>query len=60
MQVVPLGLVLALPVENLDAMVLAVGHIDVALGVAADVMRQVELAGLRAGHAPGQEVLAVR
>jgi hypothetical protein len=43
-QIVPLGFVLALAVEDLDAMILAVGDIDPAILVAADVVRQIELA----------------
>ena len=50
--VVPLRLVLAVAVEHLDAVVLAVGDIDPAVGVAADVMGDVELAGVGAGLAP--------
>ena len=52
-QVLPLRLVLAVAVEDLDPMVLAVGDIDPAVGVAADVVDDVELALAGAGLAPG-------
>src|SRR6185437_3671922 len=57
--VVPLRLVAALAVEHLDAVVLAVGDIDPAIGVGDDVVHDVELAGPGAGLAPGEEQLAV-
>ena len=44
MQVLPLRLELTVAVEHLDAMVLAVGDIDPAISVTADVMDDVELA----------------
>src|SRR2546430_6001710 len=44
-QIVPLCLVFAVAVEYLDAMVLAVGDIDPAVGVGSDVVDDVELAG---------------
>src|SRR5262245_41508920 len=52
MQIVPLGLVLAIAVKHLNAMVLAVSDIDPAIGVGADVVHDVELAGVSAGAAP--------
>src|SRR6266571_4012012 len=52
MHVVPLGLILAVAVEHLDAMVLAVGDIHPAVGVAADVVGNVELARVGAGSSP--------
>src|SRR3954468_19286287 len=52
MQIVPLRLVLAVAVENLDAVVLAVGDIDPAVGVAADIVDDIELAGIGARLAP--------
>src|ERR1051326_1341017 len=60
MQVVPLGLVLAVAVEHLHAMILAIGHIDPAIGIAGDVARDVELARIGAGPAPRQQQFAVR
>nr|WP_228430611.1 hypothetical protein [Baekduia soli] len=48
MQVVELRLVGAPAVEDLDAVVLAVGDVDAAVGVAADVVGQLELAGVGA------------
>ena len=51
-QVVPLGLVAAVAVEHLDAVVLAVGDIDPAVGVGTDVVDDVELARQGAGLAP--------
>src|SRR5262245_60285531 len=59
-QVVPLRLVLAVAIEHLHAMVLAVGHIHPAIGIAGDVVRDVELARIGARPAPGEEQLAVR
>src|SRR5271163_1021347 len=43
-QVLPLGLVPAVAVEHLDAVVLAVGDIDPAVRVGADVVDDIELA----------------
>ena len=60
MHVVPLRLVFAVAVEHLDAVVFAVGDVDPAVGVAADVVGDVELAGIGAGLAPGHHQLAVR
>lgn len=59
MQVVPLRLVLAAGVEDLHPMVLAVGDVDPAVGVAADVVHDVELARTAAGLSPGAQQLAV-
>src|SRR5215472_3973894 len=58
-QVVPLRLELAVAVEYLDAVVLAVGDIDPAVGVAADVVRHVELAGVGSRFAPRHQQFAV-
>src|SRR5918912_602984 len=55
----PLRLVFAIAVEYLHAMVLAVGDIDPALRIAADIVRDVELAGIGAGFAPGEQQFAV-
>jgi hypothetical protein len=53
---VPLGLVFAVAVEHLHAMVLAVGDIDQAVVVAGDVVHEVELARAGARLAPrGQQ-----
>ena len=60
MHVVPLRLVLALAVEHLDAVVLAVGHVHPAVGVAADVVGNVELAGVGAGLTPREDRRPVR
>jgi hypothetical protein len=51
-QIFPLRLVFAIAVKDLDSMVLAVGDIDPAVGVAADIVNDVELAGAGAGLAP--------
>src|SRR6266567_5971239 len=51
-QVLPLRLVLAVAVEHLDAVVFAVGDIDPAVGVAADVVHDVKLAVAGYGLAP--------
>ncbi len=58
-QVVPLRLVLAVAVEHLHAVVLAVGDVDPAVVVGGDVVGDVELAGLAAGLAPRHDQLAV-
>src|SRR6185436_12043416 len=47
-------------VEHLDAMVLAIGDVYPALRIAADVVRDVELAGIGTGFAPGKQQLAIR
>ena len=59
-QIVPLRLVFAVAVEHLHPVVLAVGDIDPAIGIGADVVHDVELAGLGAGLAPRHQQLAVR
>src|SRR5580692_7672276 len=51
-QVFPLRLVFAVAVEHLDAMVFTVRDIDPAVGVAADVVDNVELALAGSGFAP--------
>ena len=51
-QVLPLRLVPAVAVEYLHPMVLAVGDIDPAVGVAADIVDDIELAFTGAGLAP--------
>jgi len=55
-----LGLELAVAVEYLDAMVLTVGDVDPAIGVAADVANDVELAFTGSGFTPGHKQLAAR
>src|SRR5881227_3257167 len=47
-QIIPLRLVFAVAVEHLDAVVLAVGDIDEAVGIGCDVVDDVELAGIGA------------
>src|SRR5215471_16616160 len=59
-QIVPLCLVLAVAVEHLHAMILPVGHIDPAIGIAGDVVRNIEFAWIRARRTPGEQQLAVR
>src|SRR6185503_8364155 len=54
----PLCLVLAVAVEYLHPMVLAVGDVDPALRVGDDVVDDVELARIGARLAPGQQALA--
>src|SRR5260221_5417938 len=51
-QVVPLRLVSSVAVEDLDAVVLAAGDIEPAVRIAADIVDDVELAGIRVGLAP--------
>src|SRR5256886_2929931 len=50
---------LSVGIENLDAAVAAVGDINVVLRIDGDAVRDVELAGLIAGFAPGLEPIAV-
>ena len=59
MQVVPLGLVFAVAVEYLHAVVLAVCHVDPTVFVGHDVVHDIELAGIGAGLAPRHDALAV-
>src|SRR5215470_10868713 len=51
-EITPLCLPFAVRVEHLHAVVLAVGDVNPALGIAADVVRNVELAGIGARLAP--------
>src|SRR6266542_4724564 len=59
-EVVPLALVLAPAVEDLHAMVLAIGDVDEAVAVGDEVMRQVEVPRAGARLAPGHDVRTVR
>src|SRR5438874_10491333 len=56
----PLRFVFAVAVEHLHPMIFPVGDVDPAIGVTADVVRDIELAGIGAGLAPGEQELAVR
>jgi hypothetical protein len=47
-QIIPLGLVLAVAVEDLNPMVLAVGDINPAIGVGSDVVNDIEFTGVGA------------
>src|SRR6187401_1883958 len=58
-QVVPLHFVLAVAVEYLHAMVLAIGYVHPALGVGDDVVDDVELSRVGAGLTPGEHELPV-
>src|SRR5688572_7320409 len=58
-QVAPLGFVPALAVEDLHAVVLAVGDIDPAVLIAADVVRQIELPFADAGGAPRHDQMTI-
>src|SRR5438552_453902 len=58
-QIVPLGLVSAVAVEHLDAVIFAVGDIDPSVRIGCDVVDDVELAGIGAGLAPAFEQPAV-
>jgi hypothetical protein len=58
-QVFPLRLVFAVAAEHLDAMVFTVRDIDPAVGVAADVVDNVELALAGSGFAPRHQQFAV-
>jgi hypothetical protein len=57
--VVPLRLVLAVGVEHLDAMVLAICDVHPAIGVGADVVGNIELTRIASGLTPRQQQLAV-
>src|SRR4051812_17810571 len=57
-QVVPLRLVFAAAIEDLHPVVLAVGDVDPAIGIADDIVWDVELAGIAAAFAPGGQVQA--
>src|SRR5919198_535649 len=59
MQIVPLGFELAVAVKYLHPVVLAIGYIEPTIGVAADIVRDVELARIGARLAPGHDQLAV-
>src|SRR5689334_24813473 len=59
MQVLPLRFELAVAVEHLDAVVFAVGDVDPAVGIAADVVDDVEFAFAGTGFTPRHEQLAV-
>src|SRR5215210_624206 len=54
-QVLPLGLEFAVAVEHLDAMIFTVGDVDPAVGVATDVVHDVEFAFAGAWLAPRQQ-----
>src|SRR5262249_17921218 len=58
-QIIPLGLVIALLVEDLDAVILAVGDIHVTLAVGTDAVWQVELPRIDARVAPREQMLPV-
>ena len=58
--VLPLGLELAVLVEDLHPLVLPVGHVDPAVLVGAHIVGDVELSRSGARLAPGEEQLAVR
>ena len=59
-QIIPLRFVFPVAVEDLDAMVFAVGDIDPTLGVGADVVHDIELSGAGAGLAPRHQQFTVR
>src|ERR1700730_4923427 len=58
-QVVPLRLPFAVAIEYLHPVVFAIGDVEPALGIAADVVRDVELAGIGAGLTPGAQQFAL-
>src|SRR5206468_10792346 len=58
-QIVPLRLPFAVAVEHLHTVVLAVGDVEPALRIAADIVRDVELAGIGAGLTPGAQEFTV-
>src|SRR5436190_60997 len=58
-QVLPLGLELAVAVEHLHAVVLAVSDIDPPISIAADIVDDVELAGIGARLAPRAQEVAL-
>src|SRR5215471_4002973 len=60
MQIVPLSLIPPVAVEDLDAVVLTVGHIHQSVRVRRQVVRQVELPRIASRLAPGHDVPSVR
>jgi hypothetical protein len=58
-QIVPLRLEFTVAVKHLQPVVLAIGDIDPAIGIAADVVRHIELPGIGAGLAPRKQQFAV-
>lgn len=48
--IVPLCLVLAVAVEDLDPMIFPIGHINIAPGITDDVVNDIELAGAATGQ----------
>src|ERR1700758_1280521 len=58
-QVLPLSLVFAVAVEDLDAMIFTVCDINPAIGVTADIVYDVELALAGSGLAPRHQQFAV-
>ena len=60
MQVVPLRFKLAVAIEHLYAMVLAVGHVHPAVVVGSNIVRDIELPRFAAGLAPRHQQLACR
>ena len=59
MQVVPLGDVLPLGIEDLDAVVLAVCYVNISVHVRADAMDEIELARIGTRRTPGEEQFSV-
>src|SRR5713226_4474768 len=59
MHVVPLRLELAVRIEDLHAVILAVCNVDVAVLVRADVVHDIELSRIRSWLAPGKHQLSV-
>jgi hypothetical protein len=53
--VVPLGHVTSLGVKYLNPVILPIGHIHVSLFIGANAMNEVELAGVGAWLAPGEQ-----
>src|SRR5437773_3348946 len=51
MHIVPLGLVLAVAVENLHAMILPVSDVNPAVLIGADIVNDIELTGIAPGFA---------
>jgi len=59
MYIAPLRLELAVAVEHLDPVILAVGNIDPPVGITMNVVRQVEFTLTNAAFAPGEQVFPV-
>ena len=59
-EIVPLGLIFAVAVEDLHAMIFAIGDVDPALVIAGDIVDEIELPRIGPRLAPGEQQFTVR